>query len=171
VFDVTGASTIGSIAKAGSFTLASTFDPVTAPPATVQATTSGAVAAAEGHNNTWLTNWVGTANNEFTTNTAAANYANANYNASLQTFPYNAAAAVGTDLPFWELVSAKSTTSTVQSATQFAGVFSIDLTTDQLIYQVPGQNSVPLPAAVWLLVSGLAGLGVFGRRRAAAPQA
>jgi hypothetical protein len=171
VFDVTGATTTGSIAKAGTFVLASTFDPVTAPPGTIQTSTSGAVAAAEGHNNTWLTNWSGTANNQFTTNTSAANYANANYNASLDTFPYNEAAAVGTDLPFWELVSAKGTASTVQSATQFAGLFSLDLSTDTLTYSVPGSSPVPLPAGIWLLVSGLAGLGVFGRRRAAAPQA
>lgn len=164
VFDVTAAAQTGSIAKAGSFTLASTFDPVTAPLSVISAGQSGGVIAAEGANNTWLTNWSGTANNQFTTSTTAANYANANYNASLNTFPYNAAAAVGTNLPFYELVAGKGTTSALQSVTQFAGVFSLDLASDTLTYSV-APSPVPLPAGVWLLVSGLAGLGVFGRRR------
>ncbi len=29
----------------------------------------------------------------------------------------------------------------------------------------PGPLTVPLPAAAWLLMGGLAGLGAFGRRR------
>jgi hypothetical protein len=169
VFDVTAAAATGSIATAGSFKLASTFDPVTAPPATVAGTTSGALSAAEGHNNTWLSNWGGgTANNQFTNNAAAANYANANYGAGLNTFSYNAAASTGTALPFYELVSKMGSTSIATTST-FAGVFTIDLSSDTLTYTVP--SSVPLPAGVWLLVSGLAGLGVFGRRRTVAPQA
>jgi hypothetical protein len=165
VFDVSAAGAKGSIAKAGSFTLASTFDPVTAPPSVVAGTTSGAVATAESTNNSWLSNWVGTANNQFTTNTSATNYANANYNAALETFPYNAAASTSTALPFYELVSNKSTSSTVLSDTVFAGLFTIDLSTDTLTYSVPGTSPVPLPAGVWLLLSGLASLGVLGRRR------
>jgi hypothetical protein len=39
--------------------------------------------------------------------------------------------------------------------------------TGHLIYQIDPVSSVPLPAAVWLLLSGLAGVGVVGRRRAA----
>jgi hypothetical protein len=165
VFDVTASGQTGSIAKAGSFTLASTFDPVTAPPSVVAGTTSGALSQAEQANNAWLTNWVGTANNEFTNNTSATNYANAVYNAALETFPYNAAASTSTALPFYELVSNKSTTSTVQTPTTFAGLFTIDLSTDMLTYTVPGSSPVPLPAGVWLLLSGLASLGVLGRRR------
>lgn len=38
-----------------------------------------------------------------------------------------------------------------------------------LTYSIAGVGSeVPLPAAVWLMLSGIGGLGVFGRRRAAA---
>jgi hypothetical protein len=36
-----------------------------------------------------------------------------------------------------------------------------------LTYSLAAVSSVPLPAAVWLLLSGLAGVGVVGRRRAA----
>ena len=166
VFDVTAAAQNSSIAKVGGFTLASTFDPVTAPPATVAGSTSGALQTAEQENNQWLTNWAGTANNQFTNSTTAANYANANYNSALNTFPYNAAANTSTSLPFYELLSNKGTTSTVQTPTTFAGLFSVNLSTDTLTYTVPGSTSpVPLPAGVWLLLSGLTGLGVFGRRR------
>jgi hypothetical protein len=54
------------------------------------------------------------------------------------------------------------------SASQYAGKWLID-TAGQLSYQV---GAVPLPAAGWLLLSGLLGLGAVGRRRAlAAPVA
>jgi hypothetical protein len=48
------------------------------------------------------------------------------------------------------------------SATAYAGVWSVS-TAGDLTYTVP--SAVPLPAAAWLLLSGLAGLGAIGRRR------
>jgi hypothetical protein len=34
-----------------------------------------------------------------------------------------------------------------------------------LVYTVPGSTAVPLPAAIWLLGSGLLGLAGVGRRK------
>lgn len=50
-------------------------------------------------------------------------------------------------------------------ATQYAGVWSFDAATGVLTYAV---TAVPLPAAAWLLLSALGGLGAVGRRRVAA---
>lgn len=50
------------------------------------------------------------------------------------------------------------------TATEYAGVWSFDADTGTLTYTV---SAVPVPAALWLLLSGLGGLGVIGRRRQA----
>jgi hypothetical protein len=163
VFDVTAASSTGSIATAGAFKLETTFDPSVSL-ATVQAIQSGAVAAANGHNNTFLTNLSG--NPDFTTNTSGADYANANYNASLNTFAVNAASSTNNSLPFYLLVSGRGTTSAT-TTTQYAGSWTINLTNDTLTYSVPGGAPVPLPPSIWLMVSGLAGVALLSRRRKA----
>lgn len=163
VFDVSGASSSGSPVKtAGAVKFATTVDPsVTA--ATLATLTNGGPEGTEAVNNTWLTNWSGTANNQFTTNPSAANYANANYGSAEGFWAFNAASSVSNSVPFYELLTAKGgTTTTIQTPVQFAGLFSINLATDTLTYTVA---PVPLPAGVWLLLSGLAGMGVFGRRR------
>jgi hypothetical protein len=51
-----------------------------------------------------------------------------------------------------------------------AGAFAQWLlgTDGRLVYSVAGDTVVPLPAAVWLLLSGLLGVGTIGRRRAVA---
>jgi hypothetical protein len=167
VFDVSGAGGSGSPAKvAGADQFATTFDPSVSA-ATIAALQNGGVEAALGNNNTWLAAWSGTANNQFTTNTTASNYANAAYNSAENTWAVNAAGSASSSLPFYELLTAKGGASTtIQAPETFAGLFSINLTTDTLTYTVPGSTSpVPLPAGVWLLLSGLAGMGVFGRRR------
>jgi hypothetical protein len=51
------------------------------------------------------------------------------------------------------------------SSVQYAGTWSFNLGAGTLNYSVPGGAPVPLPAAAWLLLSGLAGLGVIGRRK------
>ena len=161
VFDVSGASSSGSPVKtAGAVKFATTVDPsVTA--ATLATLTNGGPEGTEAVNNTWLTNWSGTANNQFTTNPSAANYANANYGSAEGFWAFNAASSVSNSVPFYELLTAKGgTTTTIQTPVQFAGLFSVNLANDTLTY-----SPVPLPAGVWLLLSGLAGMGVFGRRR------
>lgn len=50
-------------------------------------------------------------------------------------------------------------------ATQYEGVWSFNAATGALTYAV---SAVPLPAAAWLLLSALGGLGAVGRRRVAA---
>ena len=161
VFDVSGASSSGSPVKtAGAVKFATTVDPSVSA-ATLAALTNGGPEGTEAVNNTWLTNWSGTANNQFTTNPSAANYANANYGSAEGFWAFNAASSVSNSVPFYELLTAKGgTTTTIQTPVQFAGLFSVNLANDTLTY-----SPVPLPAGVWLLLSGLAGMGVFGRRR------
>lgn len=165
VFDVTGAQAgIGSpITHAGIIQVAITTDPSVSL-STLQGLANQAVEGAESINTTWLTNF-GTTNPSYTTSTAAANYANANYNSSLNTFAFNSASSTSNALPFYQLLTAKGAASTtIQAPIAYAGLWSINLSTDMLTYSVPGA-AVPLPAGVWLLLSGLAGLGVLSRRR------
>ena len=82
---------------------------------------------------------------------------------------FNFSGTVGTTaLDFFNMVpgSKRGTTAiTEYSNTAGAGFWFLSSTGD-LTWNVPTSTSpVPLPAAVWLLVSGLAGLGAIGRRR------
>lgn len=82
--------------------------------------------------------------------------------------PVNASAAVDTALGFYFITSPTTTQQPgVVSAYQASTGFSSWLLSSSgvLTYSVP---PIPLPAAVWLLLSGLAGLVTVGRRRNAA---
>jgi len=84
--------------------------------------------------------------------------------------PISAAANVGTALGFY-LISASSSSVTANSTIQqYANVNGVAQwlldATGNLTYTVPGGTApVPLPAAVWLLLSSLVGFGTVARRR------
>jgi hypothetical protein len=76
--------------------------------------------------------------------------------------------AGGAALDFYQFVSNGSSLGK-QTGVQFASsagaaTWTLSATGD-LVYQVPGTSPVPLPAAVWLLGSGLLGLLGVGRRK------
>lgn len=85
------------------------------------------------------------------------------YNSQL---PVDASGALGQALGFFELVptSRTSTSPATVTAYQYAGGFGTWLLSQSggLTYNVP---VVPLPAAVWLLLSGMGALATVGRRR------
>jgi hypothetical protein len=172
LWDVTAFSTKGAINRAGSFNLLTTVDP-TVDPSIVNATTSGALQGTATSTNNFITNLNASSstNPHTTTNPSDPTYANGFYGAGLNNLPYNAAAGVGTALNFFELNSKAATTS-IATVAQYAGTWSLNLAADTLTYSVPGGTTppppVPLPAALWLLVSGLTGMGVLGRRKNAA---
>lgn len=76
----------------------------------------------------------------------------------LDTFPVNVAAASTESMYFWAFES----TFAGGEDTKFVGKWTLDLAGNGLSY-----TPVPVPAAVWLLASGLLGLGAISRRRKA----
>jgi len=87
----------------------------------------------------------------------------------------SAAGAVGTALGFYSIVggtpAANAQTPAIVSRFENANGLGTWLLSEagQLTYTIAGATTVvPLPAAAWLLLSGLAGFGVISRRRNAA---
>lgn len=84
----------------------------------------------------------------------------------------SSAATVGQALGFYLLSSGNTALqiATVDVYQSVGGMFAQWLlsTDGRLVYSVGSSTVVPLPAAVWLLLSGLLGVGTIGRRRALA---
>lgn len=75
------------------------------------------------------------------------------------------AGSVGSSLAFYRLVADTTDTfASTYNVTTYAGSWNLS-STGQLTYSVGGGTPVPLPAAAWLLLSGIGGLGAIARRR------
>lgn len=79
----------------------------------------------------------------------------------------NFGGAVNTALSFWNAYLTVSGRTSTETINQYAnGGFWFLSSTGDLTWNVPtAASAVPLPAAVWLFASGLAGLGAISRRR------
>lgn len=78
----------------------------------------------------------------------------------------NFAAAANTALNFWNATSPRTGETITQYANANGAGFWFLSSTGDLTWNVPiAASTVPLPAAFWLLGSGLAGLGAISRRR------
>lgn len=76
--------------------------------------------------------------------------------------------ATGSPMEFYSAVEKASGKTFAASVTDLLGTFSFSFANDSLTYTTGSTSPVPLPAAAWLLMSGLAGVGSLSRRSARA---
>jgi hypothetical protein len=82
-----------------------------------------------------------------------------------------ASGALGSSLSFYQFIKNGTGSFTTITPTQYANGTGIATWTlsamGDLVYNLPGAPTVPLPAGLWLLGSGLLGLAGIGRKRLA----
>lgn len=78
----------------------------------------------------------------------------------------NTVTAAGTPVEFYSAVSTTCGKTTCATKTDLAGTWSFSLANDSLTWSPTSSSPVPVPAALWLLMSGLAGVGGLSRRAA-----
>lgn len=81
-----------------------------------------------------------------------------------QTLLFDTTAAINETLGYLEIDRTGAGRTTNSSMTAFSGTWALDLTGKSLAYSTP-VASTPVPAAMWLMGSALAGLGSIARRR------
>jgi hypothetical protein len=164
VWHVTAASTTGSVATAGAFKMLTTADQTLTGAQIQSLTNTQTLSLANSADHNFLLSIAGTGGNPVvTTTTTDPTYANGKYGTGLNAFSWSAAVGATSSANFFEIISNRANTSAVTVQPQYAGVWSLNLAAKTLTYSVGG--TVPLPAGLWLLLSGLAGLGVVGRRK------
>lgn len=169
LYHVTATST-GSTNVVNSLKVATTVNLAASPTPT---TTAGALNAAANNNNTFLLNGNSLAGNPDTvTNPLDPTFAPNTYGAGLNAVTFSAAGAPGTSLAFFFGTNPARGATSAGSLTQYQasdgtpGLWTFNLATDTLTYSVASTAPpVPLPAAIWLLGSGILGLLGVSRRR------
>lgn len=163
------AADLGTNTTAFSGRIATTVDPNVVLPSLVSSTINTVTSNA---NNfvTSLNNVAGTP--DIVTSSADPRDAGSKFGTGLNFLTFSAAGTTGQALNFYLLSSGARGANTAATATAYQsattgsfGQWALDIANSTLTYTIA---AVPLPAGVWLLLSGLAGLGVFSRRRGGA---